>query len=252
MYHSVSDGNEDHVPPYYRVRTHPAVFAQHMQWLRENNIRGVTLREGLANHTRAGTPGARQVVLTFDDGFGDFMTAAFPILSQHGFGATVFLATAFVGNQPRLFKQKECLTWCDIRELHKGGIEFGSHTVNHPQLHDLDRSQIRAELLTSKSMIEQELGNEVFSFSYPYAFPSGDPLFVNELSILLGEAAYGCQVTTEVGRNHPGVQPFRLKRLPVNACDDHELFTAKLAGDYDWLGRAQGVLKQCRRPHLHP
>jgi peptidoglycan/xylan/chitin deacetylase (PgdA/CDA1 family) len=247
MYHSISDAREDHLPPYYRTGTHPLVFALHMAWLREHKIRGVSLRDGLENTSPASFSGEKKVVLTFDDGFADFMTAAYPILLEHGFGATVFLATAFIGNQPRHFNTRECLTWNHIRELHRGGIEFGSHTVNHPQLHGLDRTRIRAELHSSKVMIEQEIGSTVFSFSYPYAFPSGDPSFARDLGIMLGEADYGSEVTTEVGRNHPGFNPYRLKRLPMNSCDDNALFAAKLEGAYDWFGHAQGVSKRCRQ-----
>ena len=77
---------------------------------------------------------ARAVVITFDDGFRDFYTAAFPVMQEHQFTATVFLPTAFIGEDRRSFKGAECLTWEEVRRLRRAGVQFGSHTVNHPRL----------------------------------------------------------------------------------------------------------------------
>ena len=88
--------------------------------------------------TRARKP----VAITFDDGFQDFYTEAFPVLAQYGFSATMYLPTAFVGNPRRSFKSHPCMTWSEVREAYRAGIEFGSHTVSHPKLVELDWPQI--------------------------------------------------------------------------------------------------------------
>ncbi len=74
------------------------------------------------------------MVITFDDGFADFYTNAFPLLNRYGFSATVYLPTAYIGKSAREFKGVECLTWDQVRALDRAGVEFGSHTVSHPQL----------------------------------------------------------------------------------------------------------------------
>jgi len=125
MYHSISDDPEPRVGPYYRVCTSPRGFREQMEWMRDNGYQGVTLSEGLARlaadskakiedrrwkmedgRAQAGNPisdlrspisSDRPVAITFDDGFRDFHTAAWPVLRELGFTATMFLATGFIG-----------------------------------------------------------------------------------------------------------------------------------------------------------
>ncbi len=180
-------------------------------------------------------------MVTFDDGYRDFYTQAFPVLKQHGFTATMYLPTAFIGRNPLEFKARECLTWDEVRELNQAGMEFGSHTVNHPKLYELGESQIRKELAESKAVIEQELGERIYSFAYPYAFPSADRAFVAMFVRLLQETGYESNVTTRIGRVRADDDAFTLKRLPMNSADDGALFLAKIRGAYDWMNWPQDL-----------
>jgi peptidoglycan/xylan/chitin deacetylase (PgdA/CDA1 family) len=191
-------------------------------------------------------PSSSPVVLTFDDGFQDFQRVAFPILQQHGFGATVYLPTAFIGETPRQFKNRACLTWSEVHALHRAGIEFGSHTVHHPRLVDMDWAGIEGELRDSKTTLEQRLCDSVKAFAYPYAFPQTDSAFAGQLRTALGCAGYKSCVTTQIGRVRADDDPFRLRRLPVNSSDDDSLLKAKIEGDYDWLGLPQAMSKTVR------
>jgi peptidoglycan/xylan/chitin deacetylase (PgdA/CDA1 family) len=247
MYHSISDTPEPGFSPYHKVCTSPRRFAEQMQGLAETGWQGVTLREGLDVLAGKRQIAGRPVAITFDDGFHDFYTAAFPVLKQHGFAATMYLPTAFIGDDRRSFKSRACLNWSEIRELHRTGIEFGSHTVNHPILYDLSWPEIERELVLSKGPIEQKLGEPVSSFAYPYAFPQEDGPFTKTFMELLRGSGYRNGVTTVVGRAKPDDNPLTLKRLPANDCDDLALFAAKLAGAYDWLAGPQGWSKAARR-----
>jgi peptidoglycan/xylan/chitin deacetylase (PgdA/CDA1 family) len=247
MYHSISDAPETALSPYYKVCTSPRRFAEHMQSLAEAGWQGVSLREGLDVLTGKKQISSRPAVITFDDGFHDFYTAAFPILKQHGFSATMYLPTAFIGNDRRAFKSRACLSWSEIKELQQAGIEFGSHTVTHPVLYDLSWQEIERELALSKDQIEQKLGESVISFAYPYAFPQEDAPFTKAFAELLRRGGYRNCVTTVVGRAQSDDNPFSLKRLPANDCDDPPLLAAKLDGAYDWLASPQGWSKAVRR-----
>jgi peptidoglycan/xylan/chitin deacetylase (PgdA/CDA1 family) len=247
MYHSISDRSETGVSPYYRTATSPEVFAKQMALLKAEGWDAVSLAAGLRT-LDSGKAGLRKVVaLTFDDGFRDFLAAAFPILRQHGFTATMYLPTAFVGKQPIQFKAHECLTWDDVAELHRAGIEFGSHTVNHPELVRLPWAEVEKEVRDSKVEIERHLGARVASFGYPYAFPRAEREFVKRLRRLLGEAGYENCVTTDIGRARAGGDLFAIPRLPANGCDDAEFLKAKLAGAYDWLAVPQRAFKALKR-----
>jgi peptidoglycan/xylan/chitin deacetylase (PgdA/CDA1 family) len=252
MYHSVSGDLDGTVSPYYRTVTSPDVFADQMELLRKAGYQALSLKDGLERFRGKNGGVNKSVVITFDDGFRDFHTHAFPVLRRHGFGATMFLPTAFIGNQSMEFKSRPCLTWGEARELQKGGIEFGSHTVNHPKLYELDFAQIRAELEQSKATMEHELGAPVAAFAYPYAFPSADRQFVRNFTGILKAVGYECAVTTRIGRVGDQDDLFTLKRLPVNSADDAALFSAKLDGAYDWLAWPQEIIKHGKKMFVAP
>ena len=158
MYHSISNDPEAERRPYWQVTTTPAQFRRQMSCLREVGCEVVSMRDALETRATATARMRPRVVITFDDGYLDFMTDAFPVLDEFGFPATVFLPTEFIGDRPREFKGRRCLTWGQVRELQGRGVTFGSHTVSHPQLHDVDDEQLKHELRASKEEIEQRTG----------------------------------------------------------------------------------------------
>lgn len=303
MYHSISDDPESGVRPYYRVCTSSRRFREQMQWLTDNGHQGVTLSTGLAwlnsnsmfdvQSKNTSTPksetGSRcsesgdikPVAITFDDGFRNFYTAAFPVLREFGFTATMFLPTAFIAGTPsspspqreegrgevtapsslhrafasvarREFKGRECLAWNEVRELSSAGMEFGSHTVNHPKLAELSQAEVKLEIQNSKLEMEAHLGAPCTTFAYPYAFPQASRDFVVRFKDLLKSSGYEANVTTQIGRHRPGDDALQIKRLPVNQADDLPLFAAKLGGAYDWLGSFQALSKKFRRGWKNP
>jgi peptidoglycan/xylan/chitin deacetylase (PgdA/CDA1 family) len=248
MYHSISDDKESAIHPYYHINTSLAVFAEHMRFLAENNYTVIDLQDlKNINPLPPGGGGGGYVVITFDDGYLDFHTNAFPILQKYHFPATVFLPTGFIGTEKNKLRGKDHLTWSQVSELSAGGISFGSHTVSHPQLHDLGRNEIEHELRDSKKSIEDKTGKPVKSFSYPFAFPEEDEIFRGELRNILKKNDYAVGVTTIIGRVGIGDDPLFLKRIPINNGDDELFFRAKLEGAYDWPHKPQYFYKIIKR-----
>jgi peptidoglycan/xylan/chitin deacetylase (PgdA/CDA1 family) len=243
MYHSVSDTLEQ-VHPYYRTVTAPAVFEEQMKFLAASGYTTVRPNE-VVDHIQGERVlrCPRPIVITFDDGFLDFYVHAFPILEKYGLQATMYLPTAYIGREGKQFQHVECMTWSQVRELHKAGVEFGSHTVNHPQLRTLPADRVREELVCSKAEIEDELGGPIGSFAYPYAFPEADGAFCKMFRDTLEAAGYQNGVSTIIGTANTAANPFFMPRLPVNSCDDIQLLEAKLEGSYDWLGNVQYASK---------
>jgi peptidoglycan/xylan/chitin deacetylase (PgdA/CDA1 family) len=247
MYHSISDDKESISHPYYHINTTSAVFAEHMRFLSENDYSVINLHELVNCFDTNNKLTKKFAVITFDDGYRDFYTNAFPILQKYHFPATVFLPTDFIGNEKNKLRGKDHLTWDQISELSDSGGSFGSHTVSHPQLHDLVRDEIEHELRDSKKSIEDKTGKPVTSFSYPFAFPEEDKVFRGELRNILEKNGYTSGVTTVIGRAGIGDDPLFLKRIPVNNCDDELFFRAKLEGAYDWPHKPQYFYKIMKR-----
>ncbi len=244
MYHRVSDVDESGLHPYYQTVTTPRVFANHMEFLRQGQYQAITLADAVSLTQSAGRSRDNAVAITFDDGYQDFYTHAFPILNKYGFTATVYLPTSYIGETAQRFKGAECLTWTQVRELRKAGIHFGSHTVTHPQLKGLKAEEVRTEVRSSKATIEDKLGSPVTSFAYPYAFPETDRLFRQRLRAVLQEIGYENGVSTIIGTADRAGDRFFMKRLPINSGDDRRFFQAKLAGAYDWLHTLQYASKR--------
>ena len=243
MYHSISDGPELRRNAYFHTRTSPRVFRDHLSLLAREGYKTIGLAEAVRKLKQSAGTDEKLVVLTFDDGFADFYTEAFPALSAFGYTATMFLPTAYI-DAPGQFNGTTCLTWSQVRELHAAGIEFGSHTATHPQLTTLPAQDIEREIVSSKREIEDRLGEPVASFSYPYKFPEPDRTFRRGLRDTLMRAGYENGVTTIVGTADSVSDPLFLERIPVNSSDDNAFFGAKLQRGYDWVHGLQLAYKR--------
>lgn len=246
MYHSISeDMNPGAVHPYYQTNTSPAVFALHMEYLYKNNYRILGLVETVKLLKKRERVKDKYAVITFDDGFRDFYTEAFPIMDRYGFRATVFLPTSFIGKKRKAFNSKECLIWEEVKELKRKGTTFGSHTVNHLQMQAMSNKEIENEMIYSRDSIEENIGCPVESFSYPFAYPEENN-FKKKLRDILEKCGYKNGVSTRVGTTGIDDDFFAMKRIPVNSSDDIRLFKAKLEGEYDWLYPVQCLLKKIK------
>ncbi|HSK91683.1 MAG TPA: polysaccharide deacetylase family protein [Euzebyales bacterium] len=164
MYHSIA--RVDHDPNALCVP--PERFAQQLATLRAVGLRGVGVGELLAARRRG--EGRNLVGLTFDDGYADFLTAAVPILEDHGCGATVYVLSGRPGGtnawdpEPRL----DLLTGDQIREVAQRGMEVGSHGRLHQRLTDLTADALEAEIAGSRDELAGVLGTAPAGFCYPY------------------------------------------------------------------------------------
>jgi peptidoglycan/xylan/chitin deacetylase (PgdA/CDA1 family) len=233
-YHSISENLFGKLDPYHQINTSAAVFRKQMQWLCRESYCTIDMAQLIAALDN-GQDLSKTVVLTFDGGYQDFYTDAFPILKQCGFTATVFLVSGRVRDKAVCIEGANYLTWREIRELHAHGVRFGSHSVTHADFRSLGPGEIEYELGFSKETIEQGIGAPVESFSYPFTLPEEDREFVRYLSDTLENLCYTNGVSSAAGRAKQTDARFFLPRLPINTWDDARLFKAKLEGGYDWL-----------------
>lgn len=160
MYHSISDRGGP-------TSILPEVFEMQMETLAASGVPVVSM-DDIAEGTRP----ERSVVLTFDDAFVDFATAAWPVLEKHGFPAMVYVPTAGVGAvetwEGALTPPRPIMDWNTIRRLADAGVHFGNHSVSHPDLTKLGADDLREEIASARATLENELGRPVRHFAAPY------------------------------------------------------------------------------------
>src|SRR6201996_6046659 len=145
MYHEIADIAATQSP----LAVAPDVFANQLSYLRNAGFNTLTAGELAAILADGiGVLPERPVVLTFDDGYADFYSAALPLLKQNGFTGTIFMTTSGIDKE---VAESRMLTWRELAEVQQSGIEIGAHTVKHPQLDQLPEKLVRHELYDSKS-----------------------------------------------------------------------------------------------------
>jgi sugar transferase (PEP-CTERM/EpsH1 system associated) len=107
------------------------------------------------------------------------------------------------------------MTWDEVREMRRAGMLVGAHTQSHPFLDELDLDAARGEIEGSIRTLEERLGEPISLFSYPRG------RFKNDLKPVLQELGIEAAVTTDLGRNSPGVDPYELRRFDAGYCRIH-------------------------------
>jgi peptidoglycan/xylan/chitin deacetylase (PgdA/CDA1 family) len=182
----------------------PAEFEAQMQALADAGCTPITF-EALGDAGKYEKP----VLITFDDGYRDNFTGAYPILKKHGFPATIFLISGDIG-APNFLNGDDILAMSDI-------VSFQSHTARHFRLPDLGRDDIALELRQSKEQIEAITGRPVIALSYPEG-----RVDKTVLSIVPGYYRYA--VSTKCGLWHSGDDRYRIHRLAIGRGMDIKRF----------------------------
>src|ERR1700730_771734 len=186
----------------FGLSTPPAMFRAQMQYLANHGFHVISLHEAVVaikNHN--GLP-SRPVVLTFDDGYADFFTAAVPVLQSHGFTATSFVVSGRMG-------WGGYMTPGQVVAADSMGFTIGAHTVDHVALAAQPPARATWEMKQSKLTLEGLLGHPVADFAYPYG--SFNPYDMAQAKSLGFETA----VSTMSGSLHAAGQLFLLSRLRI-------------------------------------
>ncbi len=166
-YHSLDDSRSV-------ISTPPAVFRRQMEAFRARGFSGISLGTLLRAWCKGTSLPSRPMVVTFDDGYGNVLEHAAGVLREFHYGATVFAVTEYCGKEndwagqlpevPRM----PLLSWSGLKEWCAAGFEIGSHTLTHPDLSAISRERATREIVASKSVLEDRLGQPVVTFAYPY------------------------------------------------------------------------------------
>jgi peptidoglycan/xylan/chitin deacetylase (PgdA/CDA1 family) len=162
MYHRIE------VPPLgadkYRIdlSAPPISFERQLQYLSANSYKTISLAD-IYDHLSTGKPlPPKPVVLTFDDGYRDAYTAAFPLLKKYRMIGTFFITTDFIN-----YKNPDHLTWPMVREMANSGMSIESHARTHRDLRGVGNAVLVWELLGPVEQISYYTGKKPRFFAYP-------------------------------------------------------------------------------------
>lgn len=191
----------------------PRVFGWGVDGLARDGWRCESLSDCIETG-RGGSGQANDFAITFDDGYLTVYERACPMLKERSMTATVYVVVDSLGGinewDRRAGDQEEkMMSAAQARELAENGFEIGSHTLTHPRLSALDDDQLRREIVDSKHKLEDLIGREVVSFSYPYGDYDGRVL---DAAMAAG---YKNAVSTRLGTVVAGTSLFEIPRVNV-------------------------------------
>ncbi|MEO8152569.1 MAG: polysaccharide deacetylase family protein [Rhizobacter sp.] len=207
-----------------RMTVSTAAFTEQLDWLDNNGYRVLRLQDVAAFLDGKQALPARSVVLTFDDGYESYYRYAYPLLRKHGFAATVFLYTDFVG-------AGDALTWPQMQEMAASGlIDIQAHSKTHVNLisrfrdesEPAYRQRLETEARVPREQIERRLKVPVVDFAYPYGDANDAVLEV------LARNDYRLGLTVNPGGTPFHAQPLMLRRTMIYGNHDIEAFKARL------------------------
>lgn len=221
MYHAVADG----AGPTFIA---PRVFAAQMQALAASGLPVVSLDAVAAARRGGAALPPRAVVLTFDDGFRDFADTAWPLIRAEGWPVTVYLPTGHVGAvetwRGQATPPRPLMGWPEIVRLAAEGVDFGGHSVRHPDLTALAAPDRAAEIEGCTTAIARHLGAPPRHFAPPYGLADA------ALRRMIADHGYHTACGTRLGQAGAGDDPFDLPRIEMYYFTDIARWRRHLAG----------------------
>jgi len=232
-YHSVT-----HSEDLPRVVHTPTItenaFRRQMRQIEKMGFKAISVEQSFQLLQAKESPG-KYVCITFDDGYLDNWTIAWPILKQMGYPAHFFITSDWIGQK---FEKHingspikvECMNEQMLFDLAQQNASIGSHGKTHCDLTKIDPGQVVIELQESKRKLKAIVGHDINFFSYPYSFY--DTRTIKELE----RAGYNSAFTIETRGFHKlhSRDKYRMSRIVIKGNEDDELFKLKICGGFDW------------------
>ena len=146
-------------------------FTSHLRFLEQEKFNVWPLKKIIA-HLDAQKPiPNKTVAITFDDAYLSVYENAYPELRSRGYPFTVFVATDALDNN-----YTSNMSWAQLRDMVKNGVDIGNHSATHEFLimkklgeNSAEWEQrVRADIEKAQSRIDNELGIRPVLFAYPY------------------------------------------------------------------------------------
>lgn len=237
-----------------RYAVDAAVFESQLQTLERLGYTAITFRDfALYRRGELNLP-RKPVIITFDDGYEDTFTTAFPLLREYGMTAVVFIVAdpsirSNAWDDGRDITPANLMSSRQILEMHDAGIEIGSHSLTHPDLTALDRDAAWTEISRSRMLLEMMLNAPVRTFSYPYG------LLNDALRAMVVDAGYDFACGVYSGPSVFGGDLLNIRRIEPSQKREPFRFWFQMMTPYQKLGVARHRIRRFlerTEPSLHP
>ncbi len=179
----------------------PYAFEEEIKTLKSAGYTFLTMRDIADILDKKGKVPEKPIALTFDDGYRDFYTDAYPILKKYQVKATEFVISGFIDRPNHLLASQ-------VQELAQDPlIEIAAHTVHHYWLKNLKLQTVSAEVFQSRIMLQDLIKKPVVSFAYPYG------AFDSQSAEVVRDAGFRTSVSTLPGDTQGNLNRFYLFRL---------------------------------------
>lgn len=224
MYHSVAGCPP---PATRRLSVSPGAFEAQIAFLVNHGFTGVTFSELADAFLNGSALPERPVVLTFDDGYADFVSAAWPVLERHQFPATVFVTTGWMADAGPNAKGRpldKMLNRSQVRALASLGMEIGAHSHGHPKLDELSDAALRQELADSRDLLADCISAPVGALAYPFGYST------RRVRLAARAVGYRHAAAVRNRRATPSDNLFMLPRLTIRRSTSPAAFAKIMAG----------------------
>lgn len=181
-------------------------FETDLRELRAAGCHCLTMAQAYALLARGQLP-RHTVVLTFDDGYEDNYTVAWPLMRKYGFVGTFNLVYDSLSAPGHMNRE-------EVKELAAAGNELGSHTVSHAILTRLDQAHLKMEVTEPRQKLEALIGTPIVTFCYPEG--RHNPRVVRAVR----EAGYRVATTVERGAWTPETPSLEIPRFRMTEQTD--------------------------------
>jgi peptidoglycan/xylan/chitin deacetylase (PgdA/CDA1 family) len=168
MYHRVATAGP---PGLERFRVDPTLFDEQLSALSHYGYSAIGLSDGVEALSGGEEPVGKPVIITFDDGYRDFLTALLS-LQKHLFTATVFLVAGRIGGfadwDACYGETAPLMSWADLLEIAGKGTELGCHSLTHRPMTEMSYSDLLRDTRQAREILEFGLETSIAHFAYPY------------------------------------------------------------------------------------
>lgn len=207
LYHHIQPQTEAVANKQTSLSVDNGYFDQQMGYLVSHGYTTITsqqLVDAVRGHT--GVP-PKSIVVTIDDGYADQYNYLFPVIKKYNVKVSLMIPSGLIGNPG-------FMTWDQVREMAGSGlVSLIDHTWSHYPIQSGTYDKIKFEIETGKSVLEQNTGQRIDLFAYPYGSFNNASISILQQDGFLGAfstigGSYQCDsFIMTLHRNHIGNAP---------------------------------------------